>query len=230
MSGTTRSLTRLVLVGAGGHAREQRELIRAINAVAPRYAIEGFVVDRGYPAPGEKLRELPVLGGLDWLEAHRDEVAVVCAIGDSADRARMVARLRALGARFETLVHPGAIVSGTAELGEGAIVCAGAILTADLAIGAHSHVGAGSIVSHDCVLEDFVSLSPACHLAGAVHVERGARLGIGTTVRDRVTLGAWCITGAGAVVIANVAPNTTVVGVPARTVATRPAGWQDDPG
>ncbi|MCA1812853.1 MAG: hypothetical protein LC624_02745 [Halobacteriales archaeon] len=35
------------------------------------------------------------------------------------------------------------------------------------------------------------------------------------------------VVGAGAVVLRDVAPNTTVVGNPARVVAERPAGWHD---
>ena len=48
-----------------------------------------------------------------------------------------------------------------------------------------------------------------------------------TVIPGRV-VGEWTIVGAGAVVIDDVAPNATVVGVPARVVGERPAGWQHE--
>lgn len=219
-------MRRIAIIGIGGHGREQLDLIAAINLVGRRYTVEGFVVDCEYAVAGDQMRGLPVHSGLDWIEARRENVVAVCAIGDSARRARVVGRLQQAGVRFETLIHPAAIVSESATISEGAIVCAGSILTTDVRVGAHVHIGVGSIVSHDCVLGEFASLAPGCRLAGTVHIGSGALLGIGTTIRDRVSVGAWSITGAGTVVIDDIPADSTVVGIPARVVATRQPGWQ----
>jgi acetyltransferase EpsM len=40
-----------------------------------------------------------------------------------------------------------------------------------------------------------------------------------------VTVGEWTIVGAGAVVIADLPADVTAVGVPARIIRHRPAGW-----
>lgn len=222
------SMQRIVIIGAGGHGREQLDLISAINTVSSRYRVEGFVVDPEYAAPGKKIAGLPVLGGVDWLATHARDVVAVCAIGGSAARMRTVERLRDTSVGFETLVHPAATVSDTATLEEGAIVCAGSVLTSGVRVGAHAHVGVGSVVSHDCVLEAFASLAPGCRLAGAVRVAVGAQLGVGTVVRDRITIGTWSITGAGAVAVDDVPADSTVMGVPARPVETRSSGWQNE--
>lgn len=219
-------MQRIAIIGVGGHGREQLDLIAAINATGLRYALEAFVVDHEYAEIGKQVQGLPVHSGLDWLEAHREDVVAVCAIGDSAARARIVGRLRDVGVRFATLVHPAAVVSESATISEGAIVCAGSVVTTDVRVGQHVHIGVGSIVSHDCVLSDFASLAPGCRLAGAVHIGSGALLGVATAVRDRVSLGAWSITGAGTVVVNDTPADSTVVGVPARVVTSRQPGWQ----
>lgn len=221
-------MKRIAIIGAGGHGREQLDLIAALAAAGEAVRAEGFVVDADLAPPDGRVRGLPVLGGLDWLEAHRREVVAVCAIGGSAARAGVIARLGGCDVRFESLIHPAASVSGSVRLDEGAIVCAGAVLTSDVVLGAHVHIGIGGIVSHDCVLGDFASLAPGVRLAGAVRVGAGAWLGVGTVVRDRATIGEWSITGAGTVVLDDVPPDTTAVGLPAHVISTRPPGWQRD--
>lgn len=215
----------LVIIGAGGHAREQLDLVAAINRVAPTYEVLGFLVDPPYAAPGDRVRGLPVLGNIEWLSGRGGTVEVVCGIGDPATRCRMVEGAKPLGARFPAIVHPSAVLSESVALGEGAIVSAGVVLSSDVHIGPHAHVNVGASLSHDCVLAEFVSVAPGARLAGCVEAEAGAQLGVGTIVSDRKRIGAWSITGAGAVVVNDVPPNTTVVGVPARVVKCREAGW-----
>ena len=73
-------------------------------------------------------------------------------------------------------------------------------------------------LDHDVVLGEGVYLSPGVNLAGTVVVEEGAFIGIRATVAPGVRIGAWATVGAGAVVLHDVAPGDTVVGVPARSL------------
>jgi acetyltransferase-like isoleucine patch superfamily enzyme len=53
-------------------------------------------------------------------------------------------------------------------------------------------------------------------LSGGVVVEDGAHVGTGATIIQNIRIGANSTVGAGAVVIKNIPPNVTVIGVPAR--------------
>jgi sugar O-acyltransferase (sialic acid O-acetyltransferase NeuD family) len=220
----------IAILGAGGHAREQLDLIAALNEVKPRYEVLGFVVDEAFAKPGEQVRGLPVLGATDWLADNVSKVELVCAIGEPAARRRVVLRAEGLGARFCSLVHPSVVMSGSVELGAGSIVSAGSVLSSDIRIGPHVHVNIGSSISHDCRLDEYATLAPGAHLAGVVRVGAGCQLGLGTVVSDRCSLGEWAITGAGAVVVDDVPSNTTAVGVPARVIETRLPGWHLETG
>ena len=55
-------------------------------------------------------------------------------------------------------------------------------------------------------------------IAGRVKVEPGVFVGIGATIIPKVTLGCEAIVGAGAVVLEDVLPMATVVGVPAQPI------------
>jgi UDP-perosamine 4-acetyltransferase len=80
-------------------------------------------------------------------------------------------------------------------------------------------VNTGAIIDHDCVIGDHVHLAPGTKLAGNVSVEEGAFLGIGATVVPEINIGKFSRVGAGAVVINDISPFTTVVGVPAKALA-----------
>jgi sugar O-acyltransferase (sialic acid O-acetyltransferase NeuD family) len=221
-------MRQLVIVGAGGHAREQLDLIAALNAVQTRYELVGFLVDPEHRGDLHEVHGLPILGALDWLAGRGDDFDIVCAIGKPAARRRLAQRARQYGARFPSLVHPSVQLTDHVRLGEGVVLGAGAILTTDVVLGDHVHVNIGATVSHDCDLGDYATLAPGVHLAGAVEVGDGAEIGVGATVSDRCAVGSWSIVGSGAVVVHDVPADSTVVGVPARVISQRAAGWHTE--
>jgi hypothetical protein len=121
-------MKKLVIVGAGGFAREVLWLIEDINKAAstnePTYEVIGFVCESGE----ERVQGLPVLGNDDWaLENLDKQVRFVLAIGDPDIRASLALSYLRAGLRPQRLVHPRAILSDEVQMGGGAIICAGAI-------------------------------------------------------------------------------------------------------
>jgi bifunctional UDP-N-acetylglucosamine pyrophosphorylase/glucosamine-1-phosphate N-acetyltransferase len=101
-------------------------------------------------------------------------------------------------------------------------------------LGAHSHMGHFSYVG-DATVGERVNIG-----AGTITVNYDGRqkhhttvgdeasIGAGTMLRAPVTVGARATTGTGSVVLADVQPDSTVVGVPARPIARRNRGIDDD--
>lgn len=219
-------MTPIVLIGAGGHGREVLDIVDALNHEQPRYEPLGFVVEAGFGAVGALVNGLPILGGFDWLEAHVTEVETVGAVGAPELRLRLVERARAVAARFATLVHPSVTRTRHVDLGSGVVVAAGAALTNRVRVGDHVHVNLHCTISHDCVIESFAYLAPGARVTGKVTIGEGCYVGAGAVIGDGRKVGAWSTIGAGAVVLDDVPGNATVVGVPARVVKTKAAGWQ----
>ena len=218
-------MRKVVIIGAGGFAREVLDVLEAVNNVDATYEILGFIVDPQYAKPGTILNDKPVLGGFDWLEAHREEVLAICGVGAPDLRYRMVARARSAGVRFFSVIHPGATLTRWTTIGEGTIITAGCILTNRIRIGDHVQVNLDCTVGHDAAIGDFVTLAPGVHVSGNVTLGEGASVGTGANIIEKKTVGAWSTLGAGTTVILDVPDNSTVVGVPGKVVKTRPAGW-----
>jgi sugar O-acyltransferase (sialic acid O-acetyltransferase NeuD family) len=217
---------KIVILGAGGHARDVLDVFEACNARAPAYDVLGFVVEPAYFRPGIVINDHPLLGDFAWLAQHAREVQLVCAVGDTALRRRLTLQALPLGGRFCTVVHPSAILARRVSLGEGCVVAAGVIMTSLVRLKDHVHVNIACTLAHDVAVDDYATIAPGVRLSGNVHIGEGANVGTGATVIEKIRVGPWSTVGAGAAVIRDVPANATAVGCPARVIKERPAGWQ----
>jgi sugar O-acyltransferase (sialic acid O-acetyltransferase NeuD family) len=212
----------IVILGAGGHARETLDVLEALNAERRRYEVVGFLDDVA-ERHGTELRGLPVLGGRDWLLAPgRAAGRYVIGIGSGRAKATLAGRLDAAGRTAAVLVHPDARVPHGAELAPGVILTAGVLLGCDVRLGAHTYVNLGASVSHDCMVGAYCHLAPGVRLAGNVRLGDGCELGIGAVAMPGVEVGAWSLIGAGAAVVRPIPANVIAAGVPARVLRERP--------
>jgi sugar O-acyltransferase (sialic acid O-acetyltransferase NeuD family) len=212
----------LVIIGAGGHAREILDLALAQNRVEATWNVRGSLVDAAFAAEADRWPGPPRLGDLAWLtEPNLRSCALIVAIGDPAARARIVAELDSRGVHsptYATLVHPSAVIGSRVELAEGVVVGARSVLTCDITVGRHAHINVASSLAHDCRVDEFATLAPGVNLAGRVHVGAGVEIGTGASVIPKVQIREGAVVGAGSTVIRDVAPKTTVVGTPARPI------------
>ncbi len=203
----------LVLFGAGGFGREVHQLVKDINRRQPSWNLLGFLDEK--LEAGQTVQGLPVLGSYEWLADH-PRARVTVAIGQPAIKHRIVQRLRTLGAGFGTLIHPDTTLGDGVALGDGTIVAAGCRLTTDIQIGAHVILNLNCTVGHDSTIGDYTTLAPNCNLSGNTHLGEGCDLGTNAVTLPGVSLGAWSVLGAAALLRESAPDNVVMVGVPAR--------------
>lgn len=202
----------LAILGASGHGKVVAEV-----ALASGWNDVSFY-DDAWPER-RQLGKWPVLGDTAALFNSRDRFdGVIVAIGRNAVRLEKIGLVQEAGGCIATLVHPSAVISATARLGEGTVAMAGVVVNADAVIGRGSILNTSCSVDHDCVLGEGVHISPGAHLAGDVRVNDLSWVGIGASIRQGVTLGRAVQVGAGAAVVNDIADNLTVVGVPAKVL------------
>lgn len=194
---------RLILLGAGGHAKVVLSLAQSLGwqvtgVCDPILAAQETTVWRG----------VPVLGGDEALDAMvPDSTRLANGIGQivagAGARIRAFETCTARGFVFPALVHPSAVVDGTVSMEDGVQVMAGAVLQADACVGANSIVNTRASVDHDAVIERHVHIAPGATLSGAVRVGERAFVGAGATVAHGLHIGADAFLCAGALLSRN---------------------------
>jgi UDP-perosamine 4-acetyltransferase len=205
---------RVLLIGAGGHARV---CLEALLDDGDTEVIGALSADgSGVPALG-----VPMLGRESDLRniTQRDGDITLCvAIGDNATRRSVTRNITQSGQSVTHAISRFAMISTTASCGDGVHLLPGSVVNAATEVGDGTIVNTNASIDHDGRIGAFVHVAPGAAIGGGVTIGDLAFVGIGARILPGLTIGAGARIGAGAVVIDDVEPGVTVVGVPARVI------------
>ena len=207
---------RVVGLGAGGHAKGIIEILK----LNPSYQIVGLL-DPKKELHGLDVLGVPVLGGDELLlELIQENVSHffigLGGVGDNKPRQKLFEFAVSSGIIPVDVIHPKAIISPLAKMGQGVQVMAGAVVNVHAQLGADVILNSNSVVEHDCAVGDHVHIATGAVLASTVTIGESAHVGAGAIIRQSITIGKNAIIGAGAVVVNDIPANTIVVGNPAK--------------
>ena len=213
----------LLIVGAGGFARETVEAIRAINAVQPTWRLLGLL-DDDPGRHGNVVAGVPVIGPLELVHSEpRASVVLTTGRPDNyVSRPLIAARLGLADERYATIVHPTATVGSTCTIGCGSVLLAHADLTADVVVGRHVVVMPQVVLPHDVRVDDFATLASGVRVGGACHIAEGAYIGAAAVLREMTTVGPRALVGMGSVVTRDVPGERKCMGSPAADAGHAP--------
>ena len=151
--------------------------------------------------------------------AKENEIqTAIVAIGNNRVRGVKYNLFKDAGFEMLSIVHPKALIDTKVVFGDNVIIEMGTAIHTHSKIGNNVFLGGDALIGHHNIIGDHVLVGGNASFGGAVVVEDYASVGVGSSIKPGVNIGKGAIVGVGAVVIKDVEPGTTVVGVPAKPI------------
>ncbi|MCR4574366.1 MAG: sugar O-acyltransferase [Lentisphaeria bacterium] len=203
----------LILVGAGGYAREIYELIiKSNNRMKPAYNVLGAIDDNLHALDGKET-DLKILGTIkDWKVKGNEKY--VMSIASPQIKQTVAQIMHEKGAEFASLIHFTVICCSGAKYGEGFIAYPGAVLGPDDKIGDFVTL-LGTGLAHDVEVGDYSTVSSYCGINGNVHIGKRVFIGGHAVLAPGMKIGDDAFVCTGSVVVTPVRKGMRVFGNPA---------------
>ncbi|MFE5320253.1 acetyltransferase [Paenibacillus sp. NPDC056579] len=203
----------IIIVGAGGFGREV--YLWAKDAFPENeYRIKGFLSPNPHDLDYFRT-EAKIIGDENTYDIQEND-RFLFAIGNIDIKKRVVTQLKQRGAQFLTLIHPTAIVTPTATIGEGVILCPFVTVSDHVEIGNFVMMNFYSSCGHDAKVGDYSILCPYATVNGFSILQDEVFLASHSTVTPRKKVGYRAQVSANSVVMYDVPDYNFVFGVPGR--------------
>ena len=201
-------MAKILLIGAGGHARSCIDVIETVE----QFEIAGLI-EKSESISNESLG-YPVIGTDDNLKALRQQyknaLITVGQIKSPKIRIKLYQLLKELDFTLPVIVSPHAYVSKHAQIGEGSIIMHGAIVNANAKIGNNCIINNKALIEHDAIIGDHCHIATGATINGEVSVGNKTFFGSGAITKQCISIGNNCIIGAGAIIKNDIKPNQVV--------------------
>lgn len=189
---------KIVLVGSGQHARVVMYNIREQG----KYEVACFL-DADESKIGQLYEGYIVAGTYDNLDAIKEKYETnkfFIAFGNMKYRRDVFNHFIQNGWEAVNIIHPDAVISSDAVIGQGVLIECGCLITPNPVIGDNVVVNTGSQVNHDNVVEDHVYIASGVVLSGGVTIHENTLIDDGVIITLGTSVPKDSIVGAGAVI------------------------------
>lgn len=202
----------IIIIGSGAVAAEVCTYIIDINKIASKNLIIKGFIDDSYDnfkknAAKYKFTE-PYLGSSDSYEVNSENMFIF-GFANIESRLNFLKKDIAKKMSFITIIHPSAVISNTAIIGNGNIINPYCIIGPNATLGDNNILTSYSFISHDCKVgsNNFFSTSG---LSGNVRVGDNNFFGVRATVIPDVSIGCNNVIQAGMTIHKDISDNETV--------------------
>ncbi|WP_051686181.1 acetyltransferase [Rheinheimera texasensis] len=190
----------VVLLGAGGHAKVVLDALQLSG-----YRVNGVISPDLVAMKATHWRGLPVLGADDALNLLSQETDLLAnglgMLPAQTRRRQLFLDVKMAGFQFVQVLHPAAVISDSAKLGEGVQVFAGAVIQADAEVADNVIINTRAVVEHDTYVGAHSHLAPGAVVCGQVAIGCDVFVGAGATVIQGIRVGDGAVIGAGTAVV-----------------------------
>ena len=190
---------KLVIIGAGGHAKSVIDIIEELGS----WKIIGLI--------GRENEKQKQVSGYRVIGTDKDLQLIrkVCnyafigigQIKNCGPRVSVAKELEKLHFKMPAIKAKSAYISKRAIIGKGTLVGHGTIINSGALIGENTIINSGAIIEHDSKIGDYTHISTGTIVNGGAIVEKMSFIGSNSMVREGVTVPECSIIRAGSIVM-----------------------------
>jgi sugar O-acyltransferase (sialic acid O-acetyltransferase NeuD family) len=211
---------KLGIYGSGGLGREIYEIAIRRNLVSSSWDDIIFIDDIN--PEGEYFGTKRI--NFETFKSFKDNYEFVIAVGEPSIREKLFNKLIENDCTLTILIDPTAIISSTAHINKGTIVCEFSTIHTGVVLGQNTLIQPFCDLGHDIKVGNHSVLSTHCAPGGYVIFGERVFIGMQSSILELLTIGNDAIVGMGSVVYRDVLAGTTVLGNPARVTKGSPTG------
>jgi acetyltransferase EpsM len=201
------TLTRYVVLGAGGHAASIHDLLCNYSDYEIFFCAENF--PSNFSSSFKRITLNAVL-------LNPDKYQVVLGIGQIEKRIELLETLCDRNLFFPSIIHPKAYVSSSSKIGTGSIVFANSYIGPNVTIGNYTIINTNSVVEHGSQIDNHSVVAPSVTIAGNVTIGRETFIGMSASISENLSIGDKCVIAANSFVNTSIKNGVSVFGTPAR--------------
>lgn len=205
----------LIIIGAGGFAREVFDMANYCYGNDKDFKIKGFLSDSASDI--ESMGYPPILDTISNYKIVEGDV-FFCGIGSVIDRKKCVEIILSKGGDFINLIHPNVVISPSVKLGVGVAIKAFCVLASDVVIGDFSFLQSSVIMGHDVEIGKYCQINSFSFFAGCSRIHDQVLVGAHSKFIQSAEAEELSVVGMGSLIIRKVKSNTTVFGSPAKEI------------
>jgi len=200
----------LIIIGCGSHAAELVDYIEYINkySVTMKYNIKGLI-DNTHTHYDHYNYNYKFMGNVDD-HIVDPNIFYLMGIGNMAIRIKVFNEFKLKNAKFTGIIHPTALISDSAEIGEGTVISHHASIGPKAIIGSCNVINSRCTIGHDSIIGENNFLSPQFVLGGYAKIGNNNLLGTNSCVIPEIEIGNNNKIMAGMVITNNVHNDETV--------------------
>ena len=177
-------MDRIILIGAGGHAKSCIDVIEKTN----KFKIIGLIDNK----ETNHIFNYPILGNdAKLINYTKKEYSALITIGQIKIyevRLKMFNNVFDLGFNMPVIVSPLAYVSKYSKINFGTIIMHKAIVNANCYIGKNCIINSNSLIEHDCEIADNCHISTGAIINGGVKIGQNTFIGSGSIIKHGIEI------------------------------------------
>ncbi|MCX7548872.1 acetyltransferase [Xanthomarina sp. F1114] len=200
----------IIIVGCGSHAAELTDYIDYINkhSPTPKFNVKGLI-DNTKSHYDHYAYQYEFLGTIDD-HIVNPNMSYIMGIGNLEIRTKVFQEYKVKGAKFIGVIHPTALISKSAIIGEGTVISHNVSIGPKAEIGACNVINSRCTIGHDSKIGDNNFLSPQVVLGGFSKIGDNNLLGTNACLIPEIEVGNNNKIMAGMAVTNNVKDDETV--------------------